>query len=284
MAIDIEELLGAQLPPVTSSWDADDVILYHLGLGAGVSTEPSELRYVYERDLHVLPTYGVVPVMSLLDGMPALPGLHADFARMLHGEQDLEIVTPLPVSAEARHTGVVTGVFDKRSAALVVIETESRAVPSDTLLCRNRFSLFFRGEGGFGGESGPSTGRAAPDRAADHVVHVPTIPQQAALYRLNGDRNPLHIDPEFARLGGFERPILHGLCTYGMVCKAAVDAALGGAVTAVRGFRARFAGVVVPGETVIVEMWKEGTGFAVRASCKERESPVLSHAVLTVTS
>ena len=284
MAINVEKLLGAALEPVTTSWEANDVILYHLGVGAGARTEPGELRYVYERDLQVLPSYAVIPGMAVLGGLPELPGLDADFALMLHGEQEVTLSAPLPVAATARHSGQVSGVYDKGSAALVVLDTETRDSESDALLASNRVSLFFRGEGGFGGEPGPKSGPAAPDRPADQLVEVPTLPQQAALYRLNGDSNPLHIDPEFARLGGFDRPILHGLCTFGVVCKAVVDAMLDGDVSSVRGYRARFAGVLFPGETLLVEIWRGDGHFDVRASCKERSAPVLTQARLSVSA
>jgi acyl dehydratase len=282
VAINAEKLLGAELSPVTSSWQPNDVILYHLGIGAGVTTSPSELRFVYERDLRVLPTYAVIPGMAVLAGLQELPGLDADFALMLHGEQEVTLAAPLPSQATAQHVGRVSGVYDKGGAALVVLDTESHDADSGALLATNRVSLFFRGEGGFGGDPGPASGPAAPDRPADHIVEVATLPQQAALYRLNGDSNPLHIDPEFARLGGFDRPILHGLCTFGAVCKAAIDEALDGDVTPVGGYRARFAGVLFPGETLVVEIWRESDRFAVRATCKERAAPVLSHAALTV--
>src|SRR5581483_35648 len=151
-----------------------------------------------------------------------------------------------------------------------------------TTLCVNRFSLFLRGEGGFGGDPGPSAGgEAAPDRAPDHVVESPTLEQQALLYRLSGDPNPIHADPEMAKMAGFDRPILHGLCSYGIACKAAVDTALDGDVSAVAGWRARFAGIVRPGETIVTELWDEGDRVLVAARTKERQSPVLSNAVLT---
>ena len=146
----------------------------------------------------------------------------------------------------------------------------------------NRFAAFLRGEGGFGGEPGPAPGNEPPARDPDHVVESPTLPQQALLYRLSGDKNPLHIDPSFAQLGGFDKPILHGLCSYGIVCKAVVDSALGGDVAAVAGYRARFSGVVFPGETIVTSMWEEGGRIVVSARTKERDTPVISNAAITL--
>jgi acyl dehydratase len=278
MPIDIEKVLGAELEPTRSSWTRDNVILYHLGLGSGATAR--DLRYVYEDALVTLPTYGVIPVSGLLDGLGSLPGFDADPAMLLHGEQESSLPGPLPVEATVVNTGRVAEIYDKGSAALVILETESRDETTGDLLCTNRFSLFFRGEGGFGGDSGPKAGPAAPDRPADQVLRVLTLPQLAAIYRLSGDRNPLHVDPAFAKRGGFDTPILHGLCTFGVVCKALVDDVLGGALDQVRRYRARFAGVLLPGETLAVEVWQEPGHLAVRATCEERGSAVLSHVVL----
>jgi acyl dehydratase len=138
-----------------------------------------------------------------------------------------------------------------------------------------------RGEGGFGGPSGPPPANEPPSRSPDIEVERATLPQQALLYRLSGDRNPLHADPEFAKLGGFDQPILHGLCSYGIVCKAVVDEALGGDVGSVARYQARFAGVVFPGETLVVQMWMEDHCVVVAAHTKERGTPVITNAAIT---
>jgi acyl dehydratase len=280
--IDIEKVLGAELDPTTSSWSWRDVALYHLGLGAGAVAP--DLPYVYERDLVVLPTFGVTPVNSLLAGLADLPGFDVDHALLLHGEQEVVVPGPMPRECTARHTGRVAQIYDKGSAALVVLETESRDETSGELLCTNRFSLFYRGEGGFGGESGPASGPAAPDGPPDQVVQITTLPQQAALYRLTGDLNPLHVDPAYAQRGGFDRPILHGLSTFGTVAKAVADALPGVGPERVRGIRARFAGVVFPGETLVVETWRDGDRVALRATSQERGTPVLTHAEITLAT
>ena len=282
MPIDVDRALGAAIPPMTGSWGPDDVILYHLGIGAGVPpTDANELQYTYEADLKVLPSFGVLPAFPALVGMAGVDGLDYDMAMVLHGEQDLEIHRVPPTAAQVTTSGRITGIYDKGKAALIVAETETVGDDGETIFV-NRFSTFVRGEGGFGGEPGPKTANEAPDRAPDHVVESPTLPQQALLYRLCGDKNPLHADPAFAALGGFDTPILHGLCTYGVVCKAVVDTVLGGDTTGVSRYQVRFAGVVFPGETIVTSMWRTGDTIVVRATTKERGEPVITNAAVTL--
>jgi acyl dehydratase len=285
MPIDLERALGQSLPPAVSSWDQDDVILYHLGVGAGnPPTERGELAYTYEADLKVLPSFATIAPFPMMFNLAGVPGLEFNPALLLHGEQEITLFRPIPSSSEATHRGRVAEIWDKGKAALVVVEVAS-SDQQGTQLFVNRFSLFLRGEGGFGGEPGPSAVAEAPARPPDHVISSPTLPQQALLYRLSGDKNPLHADPAFAALGGFDRPILHGLCSYGVVCKAVVDHALGGDVTGVIGYRARFSGVVFPGETIVTSIWDEGGGrLLVSASTRERELPVITNGVVTLGS
>ncbi len=283
MPIDLEKALGAELAPSEGSWSRDDVILYHLGIGAGAGkpTDAKELEYTYEKSLKVLPSFGVIPVFGAVGGMGAVPGIDINFALVLRGEQEIELHRPLPVEAEIESQGRIAGIYDKGKAALVVIETVTSEKGGDKLFT-NRFSIFARGEGGFGGESGPRAGNAAPEREPDLVVDSPTVSHQALLYRLSGDKNPLHADPEFAKLGGFDTPILHGLCSFGVVCKAVVDAALDGDVTRVGGYSARFAGVVFPGETVRTSVWREDGKLLISAGTLERDAPVISHSAITL--
>jgi len=283
MPIDLEKALKAELPDSDAAWDHDRVILYHLGIGAGAKpTDPNELEYCYERKLKVLPSFGVIPVFSALGSIAAIPGVQINFALVLHGEQAIEIHKPLPPAAKIKSSARVAGIYDKGKAALIVLEVASREADSGAPLFTNRFSIFARGEGGFGGDSGPKATIEAPDRKPDFEVESATLPQQALLYRLSGDKNPLHADPEFAKLGGFDRPILHGLCSYGVVCKAVVDAALGGDVTKVAGYAARFAGVVFPGETLVTSMWRDGGRILVSAKTKERGTPVITNSAVTL--
>ncbi len=283
MPINPQEALAAKFPVAESSYEIDDVILYHLGIGAGVpQTDPGELEYTYEKNLKVLPSFGVIPVFGSMGGsLFNTPGLKFNPAMLLHGEQDIEIHRPLPVAAKLESESRIAGLYDKGKAALVVFEVKTRE-KGGALLFINRFSLFLRGEGGFGGDSGPKAGNDAPARPADLVVESKTLPQQALLYRLSGDKNPLHADPGFAKMGGFETPILHGLCSFGIVCKAAVDKALGGDVGKVARYQARFAGVFFPGETMVTSIWKEPGKLLVASTSKERGAPVISNAALSL--
>lgn len=283
MPIDPKQALGAEFPPTESTWDADDVILYHLGIGAGLGkpTDSKELEYTYERNLKVLPSFAVVPVFGVLGNLASIPGVEINFAMVLHGEQEVEIHRPIPTRARVESRGRVVGVYDKGKAALLVLEVESREKGGPPLFT-NRFAIFARGEGGFGGDSGPKPGNEAPARDPDAVVESPTMSHQALLYRLSGDKNPLHADPQFAKLGDFDKPILHGLCSFGIACKAVVDRLLDGAVSRVAGIQARFAGVVFPGETIVTSMWKGDRRVLLAAKTKERGTPVLSNAAMTL--
>jgi acyl dehydratase len=282
MPIDPARVLEASIPDSEHRWDADDVILYHLGVGAGVPpTDPGELEYTYEANLKVLPSFATIPMFSSMMNVLNLDGLEINPAMILHGEQGIEIHSPIPTHASVRNSAAVAAVYDKGKGAVVVLEIVTSDMAGERLFT-NRASIFVRGEGGFGGESGPEPGNRPPDRDPDHVVERATLPQQALLYRLSGDKNPLHADPGFAAFGGFDRPILHGLCSYGIVCKAVVDAALDGDVAAVASFDARFTGVVYPGETIVTSMWHEGDRWIVAAHTAERGTPVIANAALGV--
>ena len=280
MPIDLARVRGAQLAPQIASWTPDDVILYHLALGAGVPpTTDSELRYTYEGRLNVLPTFGVIPAFGALAGVVGMDGMQINPTMVLHGEQSIEMHQPLPTSATVTTAAQIVDVFDKGKGAAVVAEARTTDA-AGRALCTNRFTIFARGEGGFGGPTGPRAGNQTPERPPDFTLTSPTLEQQALLYRLCGDKNPLHADPYFAKLGGFERPILHGLCTYGIVCKAVVDHVLDGDVTKVSRYEARFSGTVFPGETIVTSVWKEDGRLLIVAST-ERGTPVISNAAIT---
>ncbi len=286
MPVDREKALGASLGESESGWEVDDVILYHLGVGAGVPpTNPGELEYTYEKNLKVLPSFVVVAggrrrAVAGGGGL-SLPGIEFNMAQLLHGEQDIEIHQTLPTSAKTRSRGRVAEVFDKGKAALVVTEYESLDEAGE-LLFTTRASLFIRGEGGFGGPSGPKVGNIPPERDPDGVVESATLPQQALLYRLSGDKNPLHADPDFAKMAGFDQPIIHGLCSYGVACKAIVDDVLGGDPTRVARYQARFAGIAFPGETYLTSYWEEGGKILLRVDSKERSAPIITNAAITL--
>ncbi|MEV5983908.1 MaoC/PaaZ C-terminal domain-containing protein [Streptomyces sp. NPDC052051] len=260
------------------AWTAKDVQLYHLGIGAGrPATDPGELRYTLESRLRVLPSFATVAgggapgVISAL----SMPGVDVDLAHVLHGGQRLEIHRPIPVEGRAESVSRITAVYDKGKAALLVMRTE--VGDGDGPLWTTEAQVFVRGEGGWGGDRGPSARPAPPLGEPDAVVERPIREDQALLYRLSGDPNPLHADPDFARRAGYERPVLHGLCTYGMTLKAVVDTLLDGEVNQVRAYATRFTGVVFPGETLRIRMWRRDGAIRVAVSAVGRsDAPVLA--------
>ena len=214
-----------------------------------------------------------------MGGIASIPGMQFNFAMLLHGEQEVILHKPLPPAQKLKTSAHVPEIYDKGKAALVILEATARDESGDKLFT-NRMSLFIRGEGGFGGDSGPKVGNAAPDRKPDGVITRTTLPQQALIYRLSGDKNPLHCDPDFAKMAGFDKPIIHGLCSYGITCKAIVDEVLGGDVAQVARYQARFAGVAFPGETYQVSYWKQGKQILVEAKSAERGAPIITNAVV----
>ena len=281
MPIDREKAMAYVHPEGEGGYGRDDVILYHLGVGAGVPpTDARELSYTYEKNLVVLPTFTTVARSGAGSALMQTPGLEYDRTKLLHGEQDVEIHRPLPPEAKLRGRSRVADVYDKGKAALAIIEVE--ASDEEGPLFTTRMSLFLRGEGGFGGPPGPPVANAAPDREPDQVIESTTLPQQALLYRLCGDKNPLHCDPDFAARAGFDRPIIHGLCSYGIVCKAVVDGVLDGAVDRVARYQARFRGVAFPGETYETRVWREDGKLLVEAWSVERGEIILSNGCVTL--
>ncbi|MEU5278764.1 MaoC/PaaZ C-terminal domain-containing protein [Streptomyces asoensis] len=278
MPIDAAKALAAEPRTGEITWDRRDVQLYHLGIGAGVpATDPDELRYTLESRLHVLPSFATVAGSGspgVISGL-SMPGVDVDLARVLHGGQRLEIHRPLPVTGRATATGRIAAVYDKGKAAVLVMRTE--VADADGPLWTNDAQIFVRGEGGWGGDRGPSARLDPPVGEPDKVVERGVREDQALLYRLSGDYNPLHADPEFAERAGYDRPILHGLCTYGITLKAVVDTLLDGDVGRVRSYATRFAGVVFPGETLRIRMWRGDGAVRVAVSAPRRDdAPVLA--------
>lgn len=277
MPIDLDVALGAELEPTEFSWTSSDVQLYHLGLGAGADPlSLRELRYLTDNTPQVLPTFGNVAQSFHMTEAPTVqfPGIDIELSKVLHASEAITVPGPIPPSGTGTAVTRFTEIWDKGKAAVIWSETTVTA-PDGTLLWTQKRSIFARGEGGFGGDRGPSSTSSVPDRAPDLEFDVPTLPQQALLYRLCGDRNPLHSDPEFASAAGFPKPILHGLCTYGMACKALVDAALGGDATRLASYGARFAGVVFPGETLRVSAWKSDSGYTGTVTAPSRDGAIV---------
>lgn len=277
MPIDLDKALGAELEPIEFSWTSSDIQLYHLGLGAGADPMSTrELSYLVDDTPQVLPTFGNVAVSFHMTEPPKVqfPGIDIELSKVLHASEAVSVPGPIPTSGTAKSVQRFTEIWDKGKAAVIVSES-TVTDPSGTVLWTTKRSIFARGEGGFGGERGPATSAELPDRAPDIEISLPTLPQQALLYRLCGDRNPLHSDPAFAAAAGFDRPILHGLCTYGIGCKAIVDNLLDGDVSQVASYGARFAGVVFPGETLQANIWKEDGKFIGVLTAPSRDNAVV---------
>ncbi|MFF4950147.1 MaoC/PaaZ C-terminal domain-containing protein [Streptomyces chattanoogensis] len=288
MPIDAAKALSAEPRTTELAWDHKDIQLYHLGIGAGAATpekphpatDPDELRYTLESALHVLPSFATVAGggMAVAGGLSA-PGIDVDLAAVLHGGQTVTVHRPIPVRGRAVQTSTVPAVYDKQKAAVIVLRSEVADDDGPLWTCDTQ--IFVRGEGGFGGERGPSARLELPERAPDRTTERLIREDQALLYRLSGDWNPLHADPEFAKLAGFDRPILHGLCSYGVTLKAVVDTVLGGDAARVRSYTTRFAGVVFPGETLRIRIWEGEGRTQVSVTAADRDdAPVLADTVV----
>ena len=280
MPIDYRKLLELDIPEVEQTYSEKDVILYALGVGLGESPDdPETLRFVYEKDLRVLPTLAVVLAQPGLWPRDLDTGI--DYLHVLHGEQRLRIHHPLPVRGTVIGRTRVTNVVDKgpKRGALLLSEREIFDKDSGALLATVGHTAFCRNDGGFGGpSSGGPEPHELPGRAPDLTVEMPTRADQALLYRLNGDRNPLHSDPEFAKAAGFPRPILHGLCSYGIAAHAVLKAVCDYDHTRMKSFDVRFSRPVFPGETLLVDLWTESKLVSFRARIKERpETTVLNN-------
>jgi len=254
------DAVGTEGQPTEASWTSKDALLYAVGIGAGTD----ELAFTTENTANVeqlvFPTFPVVigwggdsPMRSIGSFNPAL---------LVHGQQAVTLHRPIPVAGTVTTQSKIVAMYDKVKAAVVV--TETAAVMDGEPLYTNRASVFIRGEGGWGGDRGPSGPQnEPPDRAPDHEVTYETSPDQALVYRLSGDRNPLHSDPAFAAMGGFDRPILHGLCSYGFTGRALLHSLCDGNPATFHHIEARFASPVLPGDALTVRMWTIGDGESV---------------------
>jgi len=250
--------VGKSGPPSERTWTSSDVLLYALGVGAGQADAASELQFTTENSdgigLQVLPSFA--NMLGFGGGIGTVGDF--DLSAVLHGEQAFELHRPLPAEGTARTVATVAGIYDKGKAAVLVIESTTTDATTGELLATVRNATFIRGAGGFGGERGPATEWTAPERAPDFTRSATIPPDQALLYRLTGDRNPLHSDPAFARKAGFDRPILHGMCTYGYTARILLHEVCDSRVERFKAMSGRFASPVYPGDTITVEGWTDG--------------------------
>jgi len=273
---------------IVHSYTQRDTMLYALGIGLGADPmDEGELRFVFEKDLQAVPT------MATVLGSPGFwwrdPATGAAWVKLVHGEQDVTLFKPLPAASSIVATNRVVSITDKGEGkgAIAVIERELRDQQGGELVAQGRNVTFLRGDGGYssqgGGRSdpGPEPLPAVPDRDCDLEVSLPTLERQALIYRLSGDYNTLHADPAVARAAGFDRPILHGLCTYGMAAHALLKTVCKHDATRIRRVATRFTSPVTPGETVRFQFWEAGQGrFHLRATVDERKAVVLNNGVV----
>ena len=258
------DAVGAESEPAEATWSSKDSLLYALGVGAG-QTDPTgfELEFTTENSEGIiqraLPTMPVVINARNPKGPSPFEAIGTfNWAMLVHGEQSVTLHQELPPEGTAMIKGRVAGMYDKGKAAVVVLESEATD-PSGKPLFSTTMSAFIRGEGGWGGDRGPSGPRnVAPEREPDKIVSYDTRTDQALLYRLNGDRNPLHSDPSFAKLAGFDKPILHGLCTYGFTGRALLHAVCGSDPARFKHMEGRFSTPVMPGDRLDVRLWLDG--------------------------
>jgi acyl dehydratase len=263
------DAVGSKSEPTRRSWDAKDSLIYALGVGAGAADPLQELQFTTENTSdtpqRALPTMAVV-IGPLGGGWDKIGTFNP--AMLVHGEQGITLHREIPVEGELEAVSEIVGIYDKGKGAVIVSESHATLVGSGEPLFSTRMSAFIRGEGGWGGDRGPSGGQnQAPERAPDTEVTVQTRTDQALIYRLSGDRNPLHSDPAFAAMGGFDRPILHGLCTYGFTGRALLHELCGSDPARFKGMDARFSSPVMPGEALTVKVWHDGDGTSVFQTC-----------------
>jgi len=267
------DAVGIELPATTYEYDDRDVMLYALGIGA------TELSFVYERNLKVIPTFAVIPAFPALMGLAS--GVEVNPVMILHGEQAFTIHKQPATKGRLTTAGKISGVYDKGKGALAILVTETKDDAGE-LVFTNKFGVFVRGAGGFGGDRGPEAGNVPPDRAPDKTVSMQTQLNQEMIYRLSGDRNPLHVDPDFAKMAGYDRPILHGLCSFGHVGRAVLAEYCDNDPERFTGMSVRFSGVVFPGDTITTEMWDTGEGKIILQAKTQEGRVVISNGAVDV--
>jgi acyl dehydratase len=268
------DAVGTEGDPVQVSWTSKDALLYAVGIGAGTGELPFTTENTNGVDQVVFPTFAVVVGWGQGSAMRGIGSFN--MAMLVHGEQRITSHKPFPVAGAATLNSKIVGIYDKGKAAVVATETVATDDADGSPLFTTYSSAFIRGEGGWGGDRGPSGPRnVPPERAPDHAVTYQTSPDQALVYRLSGDRNPLHSDPSFAAMGGFDRPILHGLCTYGFTGRALLHTLAGSDPARFQHVEGRFSSPVLPGDALTISMWDTADGEAVFTTAKQDGTVVI---------
>ena len=285
MALNYEDLMATSVVDLPFSYKDRESMLYAISVGMGRDPgNADELPYVFEQGepLRTVPSMASVLVPDM-----SPPDLGWDFSQVLHIEQRMELYRPLPAAADLLINKKIAAAYDHgpKHGALVLFEAEARLAKDDTALFTIGNTIMARADGGFGGPrgKGPPPHRP-PRRDPDLSCDLDTRSDQALLYRLNGDRNPLHADPVLARRVGYPVPILHGLCTYGIACHAILKTICAYDYTLISGFDARFSAPVLPGDTITTDMWQDGNTVSFQCSVKERDTVVLKNGKCTLLS
>jgi len=274
------DIVGTKSPAMQHAYTWKDTVLYALGVGA----KSDEIDFLFEMNgPKVLPTFAVIPSFAAMRSVSSQAG--ADPVMVVHGEQSIELHRPIPPSGNFATIAEVTGVYDKGKGAVVAVVARTADDKGEPIF-DSSFSIFVRGAGGFGGDRGPEALKADPPegKAPDFSWSEKTAPEQGLLYRLSGDLNPLHVSPQFARSAGFDRPILHGLCTYGYAGRAVLYKACGGDPKRMKSFTARFAGIVFPGDTLTTEGWQVEPGRWILRTRTQDGRTVLANSVATTSN
>ncbi len=283
--MNLDAVLSRKFPPLRQSYTSKDSILYALGVGLGADPlNRAELRFLYEKDLRIIPAQGTViafPGRWLAD-----PALGVNYLKVMHGEEGMVFERPFKAEASVRGEYEVLGIEDKGESKGAAVFFEKRILDDSDgqVICRVRSTYFLRGDGGCGNWGTPlAAPEALPERAPDKTVELPTSKRQALIYRLSGDYNPLHIDPDVATAAGFRAPILHGLSTFGVACVGLVQQLCGGEPDRLIEMFTRFSRPVYPGETLRLEMFDEGDVWRFRARVAERNEIVLDRGLARIS-
>ena len=281
MAINYEEIMSLEEKNLELSYSQRDSIIYSLGIGLGKDPmDATELKYVYENGLIAFPSMAT----NFQYKSPLLLKAKLNMIMIVHGEQGVTLHQPMPASADVISDTKVVNCYDRGASkgAIIEVETNVRLKKDNSQLCTLTNKTFARGDGGFGGEDVPASIPVELNDTPDIIHEVTTTEDQALIFRLSGDSNPLHSDPNFAKMAGYPKPILHGLCSYGVACRSIVETLCEKDSKKLKKFNVRFSSPVFPGETIVTEMWKKDDEIHFQSKVKERDKVVLKNGVCEI--